>query len=107
MKIEIEVPDDLNQNTAQQCFLLGLKAYTLSNNAGICVINGIERDEDTALMMMSFRGEYAAAILHFCQGVRYLAGNDIEKNLAILRDKGSQILKEMENEQSKSKQSIQ
>lgn len=97
MKVEIEVPDDLNQKTAQQCFLLGLKAYTQSNNAGICVVHGVEQDNKTALMMMSFRGEYAAAILHFCQGVKYLSGTDIEKDLAIMRDKGSQMLKEMED----------
>ena len=63
MKATIEIPDDLTESTAQQCFLLGLKVYTLSNNAGLCVIHGVERDEDTALMLMSFNGEYAAAIM--------------------------------------------
>lgn len=97
MKVTIEIPDDLPQSAAQQCFLLGLKVYTSSNNAGLCVVHGVERDEDTALMLMSFNGEYAAAIMKFCQGVRYLSENDKEKNLAILRDKGSQILKEFEH----------
>lgn len=98
MKVEIEIPDDFDQRTAQQCFLLGMKIYEASNNAGICVVQGVERDEDTALMVMSFNGEYAAAISHFCQGVRYLSNKDeIEKNLAIMRDNGSEILKGLEN----------
>ena len=97
MKVEIEIPDDLDQRTAQQCFLLGMKVYSASNNAGVCVIHGVERDEDTALMVMSFSGEYAAAVSHFCQGVRCLSNRDeIEKNLAIMRDKGSEILKGLE-----------
>lgn len=106
MKVEIEIPDDLPQSAAQQCFLLGLKAYTQSNNAGICVVHGVERDEDTALMMMSFRGEYAAAVLHFCQGVRYLSENDVEKNLAVMRDKGSEMLKELEQNVKRTEDSV-
>lgn len=97
MKVTIEIPDDLPQSTAQQCFLLGLKVYTSSNNAGLCVVHGVERDEDTALMVMSFKDEYAAAVMKFCQGIRYLSETDKEKNLAILRDKGTQILREFEN----------
>ena len=97
MKVTIEIPDDLPQSAAQQCFLLGLKVYTSSNNAGLCVVHGVERDEDTALMAMSFKGEYAAAVMKFCQGIRYLSETDKEKNLAILRDKGAQILREFEN----------
>ena len=98
MKVEIEIPNDLDQRTAQQCFLLGAKIYSMSNKAGVCVVHGVERDEDTALMIMSFQGEYAAAISHFCQGVRYLSNKDeIEKNLAVMRDQGSDLLKELEN----------
>lgn len=97
MKVEIEIPDDVSEATAQQCFLLGFKTYVQANNAGLCVIHGVERDEDTALMMMAFRGEYAAAVMHFCQGVRYLSDRDPEKNLAVMRDKGSQMLKELEH----------
>ena len=92
MKVTIEIPDDLPQSAAQQCFLLGLKVYTSSNNAGLCVVHGVERDEDTALMVMSFKG-----VMKFCQGIRYLSETDKEKNLAILRDKGAQILREFEN----------
>lgn len=97
MKTEIEIPDDLPEDAARQCFLLGFKAYIESNNAGICIIHGVERDEDTALMMMSFRGEYAAAVMHFCRGIRYLSEKEPEKNLAIMRDQGSKLLKELEN----------
>lgn len=97
MKATIEIPDDLPQSLAQQCFLLGLKAYISSNNAGLCIIHGVERDEDTALMVMSFKGEYAAAVMKFCQGIRYLSESDKERNLAILRDRGAQILREFEN----------
>lgn len=48
-------------------------------------------------MVMSFKGEYAAAVMKFCQGIRYLSESDKERNLAILRDKGAQILREFEN----------
>lgn len=97
MKIEVEAPDNINPKDAQQCFLLGLKALSQCNNAGICILQGVERDNDTAIMMLSFKGEYAAAISKFCQGVRYLSSRDTEKNLAIMRDQGSEILKGLEN----------
>ena len=98
MKVTIDVPDDFPAFAAQQCFLMGLKIYTLANNAGLCIIHGVERDEDTAIKIVAFKGEYAAAIMKSCQGIHYLSGSDTEKNLAILRDKGAEIIRGFENE---------
>ncbi len=101
MKVSVEAPDDFPAEAAQQCFLMGLKVYTSANNAGLCVVHGVERDEDTAMMVMAFRGEYAAAVMKFCQGVRYLSGSDPEKNLAVLRDRGAEMLRRLQHDEGK------
>ena len=98
-KIEIKVPDDMNENIAQECFLMGLKIYLQSNNAGLCVVHGLERNDEISMKIMSFRGEYAAAIMKFCDGVFFLQSKDMNDNLLTIRKKGSEILKELQDGQ--------
>lgn len=102
--MEIEVPDGMNQKTAQQCFLVGLKLYTSLNNAEACVAYG-SRNEDgkEELELLSFKGEYAYVLMRFCQGMRMLKEQDHERNLAVLRDQGSDMLKELEHAQDTQK----
>lgn len=97
-KVEIQIPDDMTEMTAQECFLMGLKIYTQANNAGLCVAHGIERNNEIAMKLMSFRGEYAAAIMKFCDGVFFLQSKDMNDNLLSIKDNGSKILKELQNE---------
>lgn len=97
-KVEIQIPDDMTEMTAQECFLMGLKIYTQANNAGLCVAHGIERNNEITMKLMSFRGEYAAAIMKFCDGVFFLQGKDMNDNLLSIKDNGSKILKELQNE---------
>ena len=96
-KAEIQIPDDMTEMTAQECFLMGMKIYSQANNAGLCIAHGIERDNEIAMKIMSFRGEYAAAIMRFCDGVFFLQGNDMNKNLLDIRENGSKILKDLQN----------
>lgn len=97
-KVEIQIPDDMTEMTAQECFLMGLKIYTQANNAGLCVAHGIERNNEIAMKLMSFRGEYAAAIMKFCDGVFFLQSKDMNDNLLSIKDNGSKILKELQDE---------
>lgn len=95
-KVTVEAPDDMDEATAQQCLLLGIRAYITANNAGLCVIHGIERNKEVALRLLAFRDEYAFAVMKFCEGIGMLEEKDTERNLAIIRDKGKEIIEELE-----------
>ncbi len=102
-KVEISVPEDLSPDVAQECFLVGLKTYLVSNSAGLCVSHGVEMGGETSLKMLSFRGEFAAAISKFCNGVFLLQSREEEmnSNLWAIRQEGSKILKELQDGLSK------
>lgn len=98
-KIEVSVPEDMTQDMAQKCLLIGMRTYAVANTAGLCVSHGMERGQETSLKMMSFKGEYAAAIAKFCEGVYSLQEREIDKNLMILKKEGSSILRELQEKQ--------
>lgn len=95
-KVSIEVPDWMDERNAQTCFAMGMRVYSEANSAGLCVAYGVEKDRATALKMMTFKGDYAFAVSRFCEGVGRLERADEEKNLAIMRDVGSAMLKELQ-----------
>lgn len=96
-KVEIDVPIMMNQATAEQCFLLGMKLYCSVNNAGVSVVHGVEKkDSSSSVLVMNFKGDYASATLNFCTCVKSLSDRDDIKNLTIVRDEGSKILQQLE-----------
>ena len=110
-KVEILIPEDLSPETAQSCFLVGLKTYLVANSAGLCVTQGVETDEGISLKLLSFKGEFAAAISKFCEGTFFLQEqeNQINDSLLWMRSKGSEILKEykMDKKEEKLKELIE
>lgn len=104
-KVEILIPEDLSPETAQSCFLVGLKTYLVANSAGLCVTQGVETDEGISLKLLSFKGEFAAAISKFCEGTFFLQEQENQMNDSLLwmRSKGSEILKGLQDGQKRRK----
>lgn len=97
-KIEIEVPANMSERVAEQCFLMGMQMYSAINNSGVVVGYGVLADKEIAVRILAFKDDYAVATKKFCDGVSKLQNNDgIEKNLAVIRDQGGLILSDLES----------
>ena len=99
-KITVDVPDSVGPETAQTCFMLGMKIYASCYNGGLCVAHGVEDPKNgLRLKLSAFRGEYAAAFYRFLEAIDELNARKegrpedvVAENLEGMRDAGKRII---------------
>lgn len=99
-KIELTIPENMSEETASRCFMMGMHTFLKINNGGIVISYGIEDNEnEIVLQAMDFKDDYAVAVRKFCEAIRIIANRkeNKEKNLESFRDDGTKILKDLEN----------
>jgi len=97
-KVEINVPENMTEDTATRCFMMGMHDLLSINDGGITINYGIENKDGILIQSMSFKEDYAVAVRRFCEAVRIYANQGSKGDrLVELRDKGKKILEDLEN----------
>lgn len=105
----IVVPENMSDNTANRCFMLGMHNLLYINDGGLNINFGVSDDEGIMIQSMSFKDEYAVAVRRFCEAIAiYANSGSREERITALRDKGVEILEDLEkgevlNEQAEDK----
>jgi len=81
---------------AQKCLALGMRLYTSANSGG-CAVAHLDNDGE-GIRILSYDGEYARAVIMFCNGVKYLDARDRPRNLERMRTVGKRLLQVLEEE---------
>jgi hypothetical protein len=93
-KIEIEVPNDFDVKSAQDCFNLGFRVLTGVYSGGAFVAYTTEETKENGIVNILFKNESAAAIVTMSKVLtnveNTVSGNKIEK----INDAGNKILDE-------------
>jgi hypothetical protein len=93
-KIEIEVPNDFDVKSAQDCFNLGFRVLTGVYSGGSFVAYTTEETKENGIVNILFKNESAAAIVTMSKILTNIentvSGNKIEK----INDAGNKILDE-------------
>ena len=94
-KIEIEVPDELDINSVQDCFNLGFRVLTGVYSGGAFVAYTTEETQDKGVVNVLFKNEACAAIVSMSKILTNIentvSGNKIEK----INEAGNKVLDEL------------
>lgn len=91
-KIEIEIPNDLDEKSAQDCFNLGFRVLTGVYTGGVFVAYTTEETKEQGIVNVLFKNESAAGIIAMSKALTNIEntspGNKIEK----INEAGNKIL---------------
>ena len=91
-KIEINVPDDIDQKSAQDCFNLGLRVLTGVYMGGAFVSYTTEELKDKGVVSILFQNESAAAIVSMSNALTNIENNVPENKLEAINKAGNVVL---------------
>jgi len=99
-QIEISVPENMNQETAQQAFIFGLRNLTFTYQGGLAV--NFATETGSGINNYVFYNKEAGAIIDFITAIKSL-DNDWEKSKQKLEQLGNEKLAEIANQNECSK----
>jgi hypothetical protein len=91
-KIEISVPDDIDEKSAQECFNLGLRVLTGVYMGGAFVAYTTEELKEQGIVSILFKNESAAAIVSMSQALTNIENNVAGEKIEEINKAGDKIL---------------
>lgn len=94
IEMKINVPSNMTPETAQQCFILGLRTLTYMYNQGVVVSYLDEFKNERNIKSLALRNEDAASVIKFVDFLQNMNETNFDKKIKTLEEKGNEIIKE-------------
>lgn len=91
-KIEIEVPDNLDIKSAQDCFNLGLRVLTGVYSGGAFVAYTTEETKEQGIINILFKNESSAAIVSMSKILTNIENNASGNKIEKINEAGNNVL---------------
>lgn len=90
--VEIIVPPNMDANTAQQCFLLGMKSFTACYNGGTSVTFSVKNEKEEGVKSLIFMNENAASMVKFAEAISVLDHLPFKEKILALQQRGEELI---------------
>lgn len=91
-KITIEVPEEFDIKTAQECFWLGARVFTGVYGGGAFVAYTTDEVKDKGIINILFKNESCAAIIEFSKALTNIENQSPSNKINEINDAGNQVL---------------
>lgn len=94
-KIEIEVPGNMDEKSAQDCFNLGFRVLAGVYTGGAFVAYTTEESKDLGIINILFKNESCAAIIAMSKELTKIENNVPGDKIEAINKAGSEVLEKM------------
>ena len=91
-KIEIEIPNDLDEKSAQDCFNLGFRVLTGVYTGGAFVAYTTEETKEQGIVNVLFKNESAAGIIAMSKALTNIENSSPSDKIEKINKAGNNIL---------------
>ena len=91
-KIEIEIPNDLDEKSAQDCFNLGFRVLTGVYTGGAFVAYTTEETKEQGIINVLFKNESAAGIIAMSKALTNIENSSPSDKIKKINEVGNKIL---------------
>lgn len=93
-KIEIEIPNDFDSKSAQDCFNFGLRALTSIYCGNVLLAYTTEETKEQGITNVLFKNEPAAAMIKMSKILLDIENSTNENKIESINNAGNELLKD-------------
>lgn len=94
VNMTIDCPPNINKETAQQCFIIGLKTLMFLHNGNVVVSHLDEFNGEKNIKSMALANEDGASVIKFVEFLQNMNKVEFNEKIKIIEEKGNELIEE-------------